>query len=100
MLYDMTSVPDSEEDIAEALDNATRRFRLWRTRAFYSIAALVLSCAAVYPFVDGRVLSAQGESAKHFLLLLWLGSLIACLYFILILWGAWRSVRDLKLGRV
>lgn len=99
MLYDMTSVPDSEEDLAEALENARKRFRLWRKRALYSTAAFVLSCAAVYPFVDGRVLSAQGESIKHGLLLLWLALLLVFLYYTLLLWGAWRSVRDLELGR-
>jgi polyferredoxin len=99
MLFDTTDEPDSEEDLAEALENAKSRFRLWRRRSLYATAAFILSCAAVYPFVDGRTLSAQGESLKQVFLLLSLGLLIVFLYCTLLLWGAWRSVRDLELGR-
>jgi hypothetical protein len=99
MLFDTTSEPDNEKDLAEALENAKRRFRLWRRRSLYSTLAFVLSCAAVYPFVDGRTLSAQGESLKLAFLLLSLALLIVFLYCTLLLSGAWRSVRDLELGR-
>jgi hypothetical protein len=99
MLFDTISEPDNEKDLAEAVENAKDRFRLWRRRSLYSSLAFVLSCAAVYPFVDGRTLSAQGESLKQVFLLLSLALLIVFLYCTLLLWGAWRSVRNLELGR-
>jgi hypothetical protein len=99
MLFDTVSEPDNKKDLARALENAKGRFRLWRRRSLYSTLAFVLSCAAVYPFVDGCTLSAQGESLKQVFLLLSLALLIVFLYCTLLLWGAWRSVRDLELGR-
>jgi hypothetical protein len=98
MIYDTTNVPDSEEDLKEARENAKSRFRLWRKRSTYSIVALLLSFASVYPFVDGRQLSVHGEAVKQVLLLLSLGMLIVTLYCTLLLWGAWRIFRELELG--
>jgi hypothetical protein len=79
--------------------NARVRFGVWRKRALYSTAAFLLSCALVYPFVDGRKISAQGEVVKQGLLLLSLGLLLAFLYCTLLLWGAWRSLRDIESDR-
>jgi hypothetical protein len=96
MIYDMTNVPDSEEDLKEARENAKNRFRLWRNRSIYSIVALLLSCTSVYPFVNGRELSVHGEAVKQVFLLLSLGMLIVTLYCTLLLWGAWRLFRQLE----
>jgi hypothetical protein len=79
--------------------NARVRFGVWRKRALYSTAAFLVSCALVYPFVDGRRISAQGEVVKQGLLLLSLGLLLALLYSTLLLWGAWRALRDLESNR-
>jgi len=96
MLYDMTNEPDSEEDLQAARENARNRFQLWRKRSAYSTALTLLSFAAVYPFVNGRQLSFDGEAVKQVLLLLSLGLLIATLYCAMLMWGAWQSLRELK----
>ena len=79
--------------------NARVRLGLWRKRALYSAVAFLLSCAFVYPFVDGRKLSAHGEAVKQGLLLLSLGLLIVLLYCALLWWGARQSLPDLESER-
>jgi hypothetical protein len=91
-------IDDSSE--REAVErNARVRLEVWKKRALYSTVAFLLSCAIVYPFVDGRKISAQGEAVKQGLLLLSLGLLLVFLYCTLLLWGAWRSLRDLESER-
>jgi hypothetical protein len=92
------AVSEGEREAAE--QNARIRLRLWQRRALYSTGAFVLSCALVYPFVDGRRLSAQGEAIKQGLLVLWMALFLICLYCTLLLWGAWRLLRDLKSGNI
>ena len=99
MIYDTSESPLSDDELVAVKQNAQMRLRLWQRRALYSTGAFVLSCALVYPFVDGRQLSAQGEAIKQGLLLLSLALLLVFLYCTLLLWGAWRLLRDLKSGR-
>ena len=100
MIYDSGEEHLSDDEIVAVTQNARIRLSLWQRRALYSTGAFVVSCALVYPFVDGRQLSGQGEATKQVLLLLSLALLIASLYCNLLLWGAWRSLRDLKSGSI
>ena len=61
------------------------RLGVWKKRALYSNVAFFLSCALVYPFVDGRRISAEAEAVKQGLLLLSLGLLLVSLYCTLLL---------------
>jgi hypothetical protein len=90
----------SSDELKRARESAKTRFRLWRKRSLYCAGALLLSCASIYPFVDGRRLSGQEELIKQGLLLLWLVLIIATLYTTLLFWGAWRILRDIELGRI
>jgi len=99
MLYDTTAVPDSAEDLADAKNNARRRLSLWQRRSLYSTGALLLSFACIYPFLAGHELHAHWESFGKYLIFPSLALLMVFLYCTLLLWGAWRSVRDLELGR-
>jgi hypothetical protein len=99
-IFDSDEAPLRGEELTRAKENATTRFRLWRMRSAWCTLGLLLSFACVYPFVDGRVLSIREESIKQVLLLLSLGLLVATLYTTLLLWGAWRILRDLELGRM
>jgi hypothetical protein len=99
-IFDTDEPPLSREDLKEAIEKSTARLRLWRNRSLCSIIALLLSCACVYPFVDGRTLSGPEELVKRGLLLLSLGFLVGALYTTLLWWGAWRILRDLELGRM
>jgi hypothetical protein len=94
MIFDTDEVPLSHEETEAVKRNATERLVLCRRRALYSLGALFLSCASVYPFVDGRVLSAHGEFARRVLLLVSLVSVIVSLYCVLLWWAAWRILRD------
>jgi hypothetical protein len=50
-ILDSDEEPLSQEEWAAFPQNAEKALRIWRKRALYSIAALVLSCASVSPFL-------------------------------------------------
>ena len=85
MTFDSSEDGGVSEDEREAAEqNARIRLRLWQRRALYTPPELLsLSCALVYPFVDGRRLSAQGEAIKQGLLVLWMAPVpdLPVLYF-------------------
>ena len=94
MLFDETETPYTLEELTEVRAMARTRFQLWRRRTLFSATAFVLSCLSLYHFVDGRRLSTGEEAAKQVLLLVWLALLIVLLYFSLLLWGAFRLLRN------
>lgn len=94
MRFDETGTPYTEEELAEVRISAKIRFQTWRTRTLYIATAFVLSCLSVYPFVDGHRLSPGEEAAKQVLLLVSLALLIILLYSSLLLWGAFRLLRN------
>jgi hypothetical protein len=69
MTLDIENAP-SEEEILEAKQDAKAYLVLWRNRALCSAAAFFLSCALVYPFLEGQALHAHWESSGKYLLLL------------------------------
>jgi hypothetical protein len=90
----------SESERAAVEQNARVRLRVCRRRALYATGAFLLSCASVYPFLSGHWLHSYWESVGKFLLLLSLALMLVSLYGILLLWGAWRLLRDLKSERI
>ena len=94
MLFDETEAPYTQEELAEVRAAASIRFKIWRTRTLYAATAFVLSCLFVYHFVDGHHLSPGEETVKQGLLLVWLASLLVLLYSSLLLWGAFRLLRN------
>ncbi len=84
----------ANEGTAAAITNGNRL--LWRKRTLYAAAAFGLICASVYPYVDGRHLTSGEESIKQVLLFAWLILVVVLLYCVLLLWGAFCSVRDLR----
>jgi hypothetical protein len=99
MLVDGNSVPDTDDDIAEAIANARTRLRLWWKRSLYSIAALLLSAALVYPFSSGQALYGYSEPFGTYLVYLSMFLFAVCVYCTALVWGAWRCLRDLEQGR-
>ena len=93
------NIPDSDDDLAEALESAKTRLQLWRNRSLYSTAALLLSCVLVYPFLFGHPMHTFWESFGKYLITLPMFFLILSVYCTGLLWAAWRCLRDLKEGR-
>lgn len=60
-IYDMDEEPPTEEEMAEERRSAARSLGRAGKRAVYSSAALLLICAALYPFSKGRALHAYWE---------------------------------------
>ena len=70
MIYGTTESPADNDEILAVEQNARMRFRLWLVRALYSTGALIVSCALVYPFLDGHSLHAYWDSFGKYLTLL------------------------------
>jgi hypothetical protein len=87
---------DMGDDLAEAKLNARERLQLWRTRAIYSLVALLLSCASVIPFLYGHSLHRYWESLGKYLVLLSMGLLVVAVHCTGLFCGAWIAARDLE----
>jgi hypothetical protein len=96
MIYDATESPLSDDELAAVKQNAQARLSLWQRRALYSTGALVLSCALVYPFLEGYPLHSYWESFGKYLLYVPMALLLVFLYCNLLWWGAWQGRRDLE----
>jgi len=99
MLFDVNSVPDNDEDLAEAIENARTRLQLRRRRSLCSTAALLLSFALVYPFLYGHSLHRYWESFGKNLVVFSMLLLLVFVHCTALLWAAWRCLRDLEEGR-
>jgi hypothetical protein len=94
MLFDETETPLTQKQLLEVKAVAALRFQILRGRTMWAAVAFGLSCLAAYQFVDGHHLSPGEETVKQFVLLVWLGLLIVLLYSSMLLWGAFRLLRD------
>jgi hypothetical protein len=86
----------SKTEIEAVLENAKVRLRICRRRGLVSAVAFFLSCALVVPFLDGHSLHLYWESFGIYLLWFSLGLFIVSIYWMALLWGAWRGVRELE----
>lgn len=96
MIYDTTESPLSDSELVAVKQNAQVRFSLWQKRGLYSTGALLLSCACVYPFLEGHSLHSYWESFGKYLLFLPMALLLVFLYCNGLWWGAWQARRDLE----
>ncbi len=96
MIYDTTESPLSDDELVAVKQNSGVRFRLWQRRALYSTGSLALSCALVYPFLEGHSLHPYWESFGKYLLFLPMALLLVFLYCSGLCWGAWQACRDLE----
>jgi hypothetical protein len=96
MIYDTSESPLSDDELAVVKQSAEVRCHLWQRRGLYSTGALVLSCALVYPFLEGHSLHSYRESFGKYLLFLPMALLLVFLYCNGLWWGAWQAQRDLK----
>jgi hypothetical protein len=96
MLYDTNTSPDDAEDLAGARLNTGARLRVWRKRSLYAAIALLFSFALVHPFLEGHALHAYWDSLGKYLIIVAMICFVPFVYCLLLLWGAWTSMRDLR----
>lgn len=96
MIYDTTETPLSDDELLAVRGNARARLRLWRRRALYSTGAFLLSCGAVFPFLEGHSLHAHWEAFGKYLLFLPMALLLVLLYCNGLWWSAWQAKRNLE----
>ena len=96
MFDDHLPIPDSEDDLTEAKQNAGKRVGIWRRRSIFATGVLLLSCAAVAPFSKGGALHQYAEPFGRLFVVLALGSFLALVYCVALLWGAWSALCALK----
>jgi hypothetical protein len=63
-IFDSES-PLSEQEMLEVRDYAKERIGLWRRRSMCATVALLLSCASVYPFLEGHPRTITGSRSEN-----------------------------------
>jgi hypothetical protein len=76
MIFDAVDEPDTKEAVEAAKRAAQRLVKLWDKRAVSAGVAFLLSCAAVYPFLEGHFLHDQWNSFGKYLVLLSMALLV------------------------
>jgi hypothetical protein len=85
--------------MAEIRQYARECIGLWRKRALYSTIALLLSCALVYPFLEGHLLHRYWESFGKYLIIVSMTLLVIFVYCTGSFWSAWQALRDVEKER-
>jgi hypothetical protein len=99
-VFNMDEPPPTEEELAEAKQDAEQHLRAWKKRALYATAAFFLSCASVSPFLYGHPLHAYWESFGKCLVLLSMALLIPFGICVGIAINSWFLQRALKKGEL
>jgi len=93
----MLKISDAESPLSDAeRQYAQTILRRRRMLAFYSTLALVLGCAAEYPFLAGHSLHAYWNSIGKQLLLLPLALFIVFVYMCAMWYAAWQAFSDVE----
>ncbi len=91
-----TESPFSDEEIVGVRHYAREGIGLWRKRSIYSAVVFLLSCASVYPFLEGHALHKYWESFGKYLILVSMALLVACVYRTDLFWSGWQALRDVE----
>lgn len=70
MIFDAYEEPDTRESVEAARQHAEQLVKLWDKRALSAGLAFLLSCAAVYPFLEDHSLHIHWDSFGKYLVLL------------------------------
>jgi hypothetical protein len=97
MLNDAEQPPMADE-LVELRQCAGATIRLWRKRGLYATSAFLLSCASVYPFLEGHALHNHWNSIGS-LVLLSMGLLLVFVLCNAFWYNAWQALRDVEKGR-
>jgi len=97
-IFDSES-PLSEQEMLEVRQYARERIGLWRRRSVYSTVAFLLSCAGVYPFLEGHPLHKYWESFGKYLVLVSMAMLVVFVLCTGFFYSAWQALRDVEKGQ-
>jgi hypothetical protein len=97
-IFDSES-PLSKQEMLEVRQHAKEHIGLWRGRSIYSTVALLLSCASVYPFLEGHPLHQYWESFGKYLVLLSMAMLVVFILCTGFFYSAWQALRDVEKGQ-
>jgi hypothetical protein len=92
-IFDSES-PLSDQEMLEVRQYAKEHIGLWRRRSLYSAVALMLTCASVYPFLEGHPLHRHWESFGKDLVLLSMAMLVVFVLCTGFFYSAWQALRD------
>jgi hypothetical protein len=92
--------PLSGEGMSEVRQFAAEQIAVWRRRSLYSTAALVLTCAFIYPFLAGHPLHGYWESFGKYLIFVAMAFLIVFVLCTGLFYSAWQALRDVEKGQV
>jgi hypothetical protein len=98
-IFDAES-PLSDEELSEVRQYAMEQIAVWRRRSLYSTAALVLTCALIYPFLAGHPLHAHWDSFGKYLIFVAMALLIVFVLCTGFFYSAWQALRDVEKGQV
>jgi hypothetical protein len=93
MTLDIDDAP-SKDEILLLQQKCRLRERMWRKRAINSIVAFLLSCASLYPFLEGHFLHAYWDILGKYLDFLSMTLLLVAVYCSSLWWGARGLLRD------
>lgn len=96
MIYDTDAHPLSADEIEAVRQNARQRLALWKRRGIYSTVIFFVSCACVFPFLEGHFLHTYWDSFGKYLILVSLALLLVFVYCTSLWWGAWRALKDVE----
>src|ERR1700752_2289494 len=91
--------PLSKQEMLELRQYAKEHIDLWRRRSIYSTVALLLSCASVYPFLEGHPLHQDWESFGKYLVLPSMAMLVVFVLCTGFFYSAWQALRDVEKGQ-
>jgi len=94
MIFKRHAEPLSEVEIEEVQRHARDHQRSWAKRFAYSVALLLISCAAVLPFSAGHSLHAHAEPFGRLLVWLSVGLLLLCTYCAVMTVMSWVALRE------
>ena len=91
-----TESPLSDEEMLEDKEFAAEQIAVWRRRSLASTAALLLTCALIYPFLKGHPLHAHWDSFGKYLIFVAMALLIVFVLCTGFFYIAWQALRDVK----
>src|ERR1700739_77132 len=97
-IFDSES-PLSDQEMLEVRQYAKKHIGRWRRRSICATVALLLSCASVYPFLEGHPLHQYWGSFGKYPVLRSMAMLVVVVVCTGFFYSAWQALRDVEKGQ-